>query len=303
MAAKIGKNKLKTTSKTVKKTVKLKKPSKAIKIPKKAQVTSQSKTNIKPKTKIKSKVIGKTKVKTHAKPIKTLSKPVKSKKHSPSKKVVKKITTKISQKAIKHIPVTKQTTKVAVKEKKSLPKHESHNHVHVSIKEAKSPHNHPKIKETSSHIKHHDANETSHLDHDAALSGPSKFQPYRIISTEDYMNEQQLEHFANILEAWKQELMIEVDNTITEMKEADILADPNDRATQEETFNLELRTRDRERKLIKKIEAALIKITEQKYGYCDSCGVEIGVRRLEARPTATLCIECKTLAEIREKRA
>ena len=117
------------------------------------------------------------------------------------------------------------------------------------------------------------------------------------------MNDQQLSHFENILETWKQELMLEVDNTIIEMKEADILADPNDRATQEETFNLELRTRDRERKLIKKIEAALKKINEQKYGYCDTCGVEIGVRRLEARPTATLCIECKTLSEIREKRA
>ena len=135
------------------------------------------------------------------------------------------------------------------------------------------------------------------------LTGPGKFQPYEIDNSEEYMNEQQLEHFSNILEAWKQELMLEVDHTITEMKEADILADPNDRATQEETFNLELRARDRERKLIKKIEAALNKISEQKYGYCDSCGVEIGVRRLEARPTATLCIECKTLDEIREKRS
>jgi DnaK suppressor protein len=137
---------------------------------------------------------------------------------------------------------------------------------------------------------------------DQLLAGPGKFEPYKIHATEEYMNDQQLNHFANILEAWKQELMVEVDHTIHDMKEADVLADLNDRATQEETFNLELRARDRERKLIKKIETALHKIKQHEYGYCDSCGVEIGVRRLEARPTATLCIECKTLAEIREKR-
>jgi DnaK suppressor protein len=83
---------------------------------------------------------------------------------------------------------------------------------------------------------------------------------------------------------------------------ADVLADLNDRATQEEAFNLELRTRDRERKLLKKIEDALQQIDEKEYGYCESCGIEIGIRRLEARPTAALCIDCKTLAEIREKR-
>jgi DnaK suppressor protein len=141
------------------------------------------------------------------------------------------------------------------------------------------------------------------VSHGGDLSVPGQFQPYNISVQEDYMNDQQLQHFESILKTWKKELMLEVDNTISEMKEADILADPNDRATQEETFNLELRTRDRERKLIKKIDSALHKITEHSYGYCDSCGVEIGVRRLEARPTATLCIECKTLAEIREKRA
>ena len=97
--------------------------------------------------------------------------------------------------------------------------------------------------------------------------------------------------------------MEEVDHTITEMKEAGVMADPNDCATQEETFSLELRTRDRERKLLKKIEEALQKIEDEEYGYCDTCGVEIGVRRLEARPTATLCIDCKTLDEIKEKRA
>ena len=116
------------------------------------------------------------------------------------------------------------------------------------------------------------------------------------------MNEDQLEHFRKILLNWKQELMEEVDRTMHHMQEdAANYADPSDRATQEEEFSLELRTRDRERKLIKKIDQTLDRIDKDDYGFCDQCGVEIGIRRLEARPTATLCIDCKTLAEIRER--
>ena len=116
------------------------------------------------------------------------------------------------------------------------------------------------------------------------------------------MNDRQLDHFCDILKGWKQELMEEVDRTVTHMKdEAANFPDPADRASQEEEFSLELRTRDRERKLIKKIEKTLGRIDEADYGFCDSCGVEIGIRRLEARPTATLCIDCKTLAEIKER--
>ncbi|MBA3563697.1 MAG: RNA polymerase-binding protein DksA [Gammaproteobacteria bacterium] len=116
------------------------------------------------------------------------------------------------------------------------------------------------------------------------------------------MGEAQREHFRAILRAWKRELMEEVDRTVHHMKdEAANFPDPNDRATQESEFSLELRTRDRERKLIKKIDEALATVESGDYGYCESCGVEIGVRRLEARPTATLCIDCKTLDEIREK--
>lgn len=127
-------------------------------------------------------------------------------------------------------------------------------------------------------------------------------KPYELAKDEAYMSPQQKDHFRQILQDWQEQLMEEVDHTITEMKQADILADPNDRASQEETFNLELKTRDRERKLIKKIETALEQIDEDDYGYCEECAVEIGIRRLEARPTATQCIDCKTLAEIREKR-
>lgn len=131
----------------------------------------------------------------------------------------------------------------------------------------------------------------------------TKPQPYQPAKNEEYMNERQREHFKKILEAWKRDIMEEVDETIREMKESTVPADPNDRATQEEEFTLELRARDRERKLLKKIEDALQDIEDKDYGYCENCGVEIGIRRLEARPTATLCIDCKTLAEIREKRS
>ena len=126
--------------------------------------------------------------------------------------------------------------------------------------------------------------------------------PYVISKGEEYMNENQQEHFKLILKAWRLELMEEVDRTVSHMKdEAANFPDPSDRATQEEEFSLELRTRDRERKLIKKIDKTLIRIEEDDYGFCDQCGIDIGVKRLEARPTAELCVDCKTLDEIREK--
>lgn len=131
---------------------------------------------------------------------------------------------------------------------------------------------------------------------------PFSFKPYVETTGEEYMNEAQLKHFEAILNNWKEQLMKEVDRTVHHMQDdAANFPDPNDRATQESEFSLELRARDRERKLIKKIEEALKEIESGNYGYCESCGIEIGIRRLEARPTATLCIDCKTLDEIREK--
>jgi DnaK suppressor protein len=128
------------------------------------------------------------------------------------------------------------------------------------------------------------------------------FTPYKVKKGEEYMNTNQREHFKVILHAWKQDLMEEVDRTVNHLKEdAANFADPNDRASQEEEFSLELRARDRERKLTNKINETLELIEQDEYGYCEVCGVEIGIRRLEARPTATLCIDCKTLAEIKEK--
>lgn len=126
--------------------------------------------------------------------------------------------------------------------------------------------------------------------------------PYKQKKTESYMSNGMLAHFQRILSALRQRLLEGGDKTVSHMKEEAInYPDPNDRASQEEDFRLELRTRDRERKLLKKIEESLEMVREKDYGYCEVCGVEIGLRRLEARPTATLCIDCKTLDEIREK--
>ena len=126
--------------------------------------------------------------------------------------------------------------------------------------------------------------------------------PYQPSKGEEYMSENLIKHFRLILIEWKKQLMQEVDRTVDHMKtDAANYADPADRATQEEEFSLELRTRDRERKLIKKIDESLITLDGGDYGYCESCGIEIGIRRLEARPTATQCIDCKTLQEIKEK--
>ncbi|MDD1650869.1 MAG: RNA polymerase-binding protein DksA [Methylococcaceae bacterium] len=134
------------------------------------------------------------------------------------------------------------------------------------------------------------------------LSTPFSFEPYHLGEGEEYMNEAQVEHFRRILSNWKSELMGEVDRTVHHMQdEAANFPDPNDRATQESEFSLELRTRDRERKLIKKIDDSLQNLDRGDYGFCETCGIEIGIRRLEARPTATQCIDCKTLDELRER--
>jgi DnaK suppressor protein len=134
------------------------------------------------------------------------------------------------------------------------------------------------------------------------LAGPRNVQPYIIKRGEQYMNKVQLGHFREILQTWKQDLMLEVDRTVSHMKdEAANFPDPNDRATQEEEFSLELRTRDRERKLIRKIDEAIKRIEDGSYGYCLETGEQIGVKRLEARPVATLSIEAQERRERREK--
>ena len=130
----------------------------------------------------------------------------------------------------------------------------------------------------------------------------TRFEPYPIQKDEAYMNAKQLGYFRKMLEGWKAVLSQDIDTTLHSMQgEQTVFADPNDRATQESDMALELRNRDRERKLIRKINETIARIDSDDYGYCDACGVEIGLGRLQARPTAALCIDCKTLEEIRER--
>jgi DnaK suppressor protein len=147
-----------------------------------------------------------------------------------------------------------------------------------------------------------DAEDGDAIEPGSLLAGPRNVQPYVVKRGELYMSKEQLVHFRSILNNWKRDLMEEVDRTVSHMKdEAANFPDPNDRATQEEEFSLELRTRDRERKLIRKIDDALKRIEDGSYGYCLETGEEIGVKRLEARPVATLSIEAQERRERRER--
>ena len=129
-----------------------------------------------------------------------------------------------------------------------------------------------------------------------------KFPPYLPKKGEEYMNPRQRSHFKQVLEALKQELSRDIDRTVHAMQDdATVFADPSDRASQESDIGVELRNSDRERKLIKKIDATIARIDAGDYGRCEKCGLQIGLKRLEARPTAILCIDCKTLAERRER--
>ena len=135
-----------------------------------------------------------------------------------------------------------------------------------------------------------------------SMSGLKQFKTYTPKANEKYMSKSQISHFKKILNDWKVELSSELSRTVSHMQtDVTTYADPNDRASQESEMALELRNRDRERKLIKKINETLKNIDEDEYGYCMGCGEEIGLNRLQARPTATLCIDCKTLQEIKEK--
>lgn len=261
-----------------------------------------------PKAKSKSKVS--TKVESKAK--KTTSKVNKPKKVVKSPKVLKptKVKTKEPKAVAKKPTLTKPKAKVKTpasnKTKTAVTTIQPIKAITKPIKTV------PKLTAHKSTINVKPKSATEHIEQETVMPSNiavmQEFIPENVISnitkpSESYMNNKQLEHFKSLLEQWKRELMEEVDHTLVEMKEAGVQADPNDAATQEETFNLELRTRDRERKLLKKIEEALQKIDNEEYGYCEACGIEIGIRRLEARPTATLCIDCKTLDEIKEKRS
>jgi DnaK suppressor protein len=209
---------------------------------------------------------------------------------------VKKKTAKAKATAKKKVTVNKTVGKTAVSKKAPAKKTAS----------PKSVKKMPATKKTSTANKPASRQKTSPAR--KRQEAPGKVGPvpgiaaYQETSGEEYMNEAQVAHFRHILLTWKKDLMEEVDRTVHHMQDdAANFPDPNDRATQESEFSMELRARDRERKLIKKIDEALENLDNNEYGYCEACGVEIGVKRLEARPTATLCIDCKILDEIREK--
>jgi len=196
-----------------------------------------------------------------------------AKKVAPKKKTTATKKTTVKKKSASKTTATKAIAKPAIRKKAAAKKKEKINYDDLEI--------------------NHSAN---------TVAGPLEFTPYAKMTKEEYMSEQQLDHFSRILLDWKTQLMSDVDLTVGHLQQEGVAyADPLDRAAQEEGFNLELRTRDRERKLIKKIEQALDWIAEGIYGYCEDCGAEIGIKRLEARPTAVKCIDCKTFSEIREK--
>jgi DnaK suppressor protein len=214
---------------------------------------------------------------------------------------------------------TLQTSKVTVKPNKPAPKPVIAKPVTVKPAAVKPPHAKPEVAKASNEkvapIKfdtrplvmtrmpqNDDDNDGESAAAASLLAGPRNVKPYIARRGEQYMNKEQLEHFARILQSWKRDLMVEVDRTVLHMKdEAANFPDPNDRATQEEEFSLELRTRDRERKLIRKIDEALKRIEDGSYGYCLETGEEIGIKRLEARPVATLSVEAQERRERREK--
>ena len=207
------------------------------------------------------------------------------KKTPPKKKVAKKKTVVKKKVAKKKTTVKKTPPKKKVAKKKTVVKKQS-------VKPTKKK-NEGMAKVTKINTKSDKVSKTNKK---------TKVAPYTEKKGEDYMGAEQTEHFREILNTWKHDLMEEVDRTVHHMQdEASNFPDPSDRASQEEEFALELRTRDRERKLIRKIDEAILTLDSGDYGYCDVCGIEIGVRRLEARPTATQCIDCKTLDEIKER--
>ena len=233
------------------------------------------------------------------------------------KKAVKKSTSKkklAKKKIAKKSPVKKKTTKKP-SSKKKLAKKKVAKKSPVKKKTTKKPSSKKKLakkkvakkspvkkKTTKGNIKKKTMGKVTNIKKSPAKKLKKTVAPAKKkISHGNYMGTQQTEHFKQILQAWKIELMKEVDRTVHHMQDdASNFPDPNDRASQEEEFALELRTRDRERKLIAKINESMTQLDSGDYGYCEICGIEIGAKRLEARPTATLCIDCKTLDEIKE---
>ncbi len=263
---------------------------------KKASKKKVSKKKVTRRTSARKKVSRKKPAKKKATKKKVAKKKV-SKKKPARKKVSKKKASrkKVAKKASKKKPGKKKVARKKVSKKKVSKKKPSKKK--VSKKKT------PARKKTAARKTARKAPARKPRARGDMLSGPLHgIDPYKPARGEEYMSDEQLEHFRDILSAWKRELMFEVDRTVHHMQdEAANFPDPNDRATQESEFGLELRTRDRERKLLRKIDAALLRIEDGSYGYCDETGEEIGLKRLEARPVATLCLEAQERRELAER--
>ena len=256
------------------------------------------------KKKVSKKKVAKKKVAKKAASRKKVAKKKVTKKKVAKKKVTKKKVAKkkVTKKKVAKKKVTKK--KVAKKKvtKKKVAKKASKKKA-VSKKKAPSKKKATSIKKPARKKVTRKAPARRTRPRGDVLSGPIHgIEPYKPKRGEEYMSGDQLGHFHNILSAWKSELMFEVDRTVHHMQdEAANFPDPNDRATQESEFGLELRTRDRERKLLRKIDSALARLDDGSYGFCDETGEEIGLKRLEARPVATLCLEAQERRELAER--
>ncbi len=255
------------------------------------------------KKKVTKKKVAKKKVAKKAVARKKVSKKKPAKKKAPKKKLSKKKVSK--KKAAPKKAGKKKVSKKKVTRKKVNKQQKSSKKVakKVSKKKPSKKKTVPKKKVVRKKTVRKTPARSSTRRRGDMLSGPIHgIAPYKPTRGEEYMSDEQLAHFHDILSSWKRELMFEVDRTVHHMQdEAANFPDPNDRATQESEFGLELRTRDRERKLLRKIDSALMRIEDGSYGYCDETGEEIGLKRLEARPVATLCLEAQERRELAER--
>lgn len=237
--------------------------------------------------------------KTTAKAAKTVKTTSKKDDKKDAEKVVKATATKSTKTA-----KTAKTAKTPVVAKKETAKKSATTTTKTTKTAAKTTTKKATKTETKSETKNEPKNKTNNINNinSSNLVPSTNIQRYVLQANEEYMNENQKNHFRQILNAQKRSLSSDIQNTMSSMQDTQtIYADPNDRASQETDMAIELRNRDRERKLIKKIDETLAAINRDDYGYCEECGEEIGISRLEARPTARLCIECKHLAELRER--
>ncbi len=251
------------------------------------------------KKKVSKKKVAKKKIAKKASKKKVSKKKV-AKKASKKKVSKKKVVKKASKKKVSKKKAAKKVSKKKVGKKKAAKKKVAKKASKKKVSRKKTASKKGPVSKKAAASKKPVRRSRSRGD---VLSGPIHgIEPYKQKRGEEYMSEAQLKHFSDILNAWKRELMFEVDRTVHHMQdEAANFPDPNDRATQESEFGLELRTRDRERKLLRKIESALARIDEGSYGYCDETGEEIGLKRLEARPVATLCLEAQERRELAER--